>query len=70
MMVVLVTIYILYGWFCRYLMYRKGEKEKRKAKFMVEMQKRLSKNKDDTTLEIAHCEKVQVLDFHEATFNH
>ena len=70
MMVVLVTIYIFYGWFCRYLMYRKGEKEKRRAKFMVEMQKRLGKTKDDTTLEIAHCDKVHVPEFHEATFQH
>ena len=53
-----------------YLMYKKGEKEKRKAKFMAEMQKRLGKNKDDTTLEISHCEKVHVPYFHEATFNH
>ena len=70
MIVVLVTIYILYGWLCRYLMYRKGEKDKRRAKFMMEMQKRLGKTKDDTTLEIAHCDKVHVPDFHEATFQH
>ena len=46
LMVILVTIYILYGWCCRYLMYRKGEKERRKAKFMAEMQKRIGMNKD------------------------
>ena len=51
-------------------MYRKGEKEKRRAKFMVEMQKRLGKTKDNTTLEIAHCDKVHISDFHQATFQH
>ena len=70
MIVVLVTIYILYGWLGRYIVYRRGEREKRRTKFMMEMQKRLGKTSTDTALEIAHCDKVHVPEFHEATFQH
>ena len=37
---------------------------------MVEMQKRLGKTSTDTALEIAHCDKVHVSEFHEPTFQH
>ena len=56
MIVVLVTIYILYGWLGRYLVYRKGEREKRRTKFMMEMQKRLGKTQTDSASEIVYCD--------------
>ena len=70
LMVTLITIYILYGWCCRYFTYRKGEKERRKAKLLAEMQRRIGMNKEETALEISHCEKTHIPDYNETTFNH
>ena len=56
-MVSLIVAYILYGWCCRYLTYRKGENERRKAKLMAEMKRNMGMEKEETRLELAHCDK-------------
>ena len=57
LMVSLIAAYILYGWCCRYLTYRKGENERRKAKLLAEMKKSIGMDKEETRLELSHCDK-------------
>ena len=57
LMVSLIAAYILYGWCCRYLTYRKGENERRKAKLLAEMKKSIGMEKEETRLELSHCDK-------------
>ena len=57
LMVLFITVYILYGWSCRYLTYRKGENERRKAKLLAEMKKSIGMDREETRLELSHCDK-------------
>ena len=46
-------------------------RERQRNKLMVEMEKRLGKTSTDTAVEISHCDKVHVPEFHkEPTFQH
>ena len=55
LMVSLIAAYILYGWCCRYLSYRKEENDRRKAKLMAEMKRNMGMEKEETRLEL--CDK-------------
>ena len=57
LMVSLIAAYILYGWCCRYLNYRKEENDRRKAKLLAEMKRNIGMEKEETRLELAHCDK-------------
>ena len=57
LMVSLIAAYILYGWCCRYLSYRKEENGRRKAKLMAEMKRNMGMEKEETQLELVGCDK-------------
>ena len=57
LMVSLIAAYILYGWCCRYLNYRKEENDRRKDKLLAEMKRNIGMEKEETRLELAHCDK-------------
>ena len=57
LMVSLIAAYILYGWCCRCLSYRKEENDRRKAKLMAEMKRNMGMEKEETRLELVQCDK-------------